>query len=266
MTKFSRQFVIATITILAALAAAGVAVGQTAGKAPVIIIPGVTGTQLINPMTENTVWFSITRDKEDDLRLPMTSAVLAENGDTLRIGDIIRAVELPVLPDVEVYDSVIKALQDRGYTEATWDKPQATDVFYVFPYDWRRDNVETAHLLMNKMAGAKAALKKPGLKFDILAHSMGGLVARYAAMYGMADLPVGTGRPNPTWDGAAHIGKLMMFGTPNEGSFGALDVLLNGYPIIAGRNLPLVDDLRPEDVLTAPSNFQLLPHAGSARF
>ncbi|MEQ1646787.1 MAG: hypothetical protein ABL959_25255, partial [Pyrinomonadaceae bacterium] len=58
----------------------------------------------------------------------------------------------------------------------------------------------------------------------------------------------------------------MMFGTPNEGSFSAFDTLLNGYPIIANRNLPFVDDPRPEDVMTNPSVFQLIPHQNSARF
>jgi len=212
------------------------------------------------------VWFSVKRDKSDDLRLPMTSPVLSQNKDSLVVKDIIREVELPVLPDVEVYKSLIDALIERGYTEAKWDDPKAEDVFYVFPYDWRRDNVETARLLIQKMADAKAALKRPDLKFDIIAHSMGGLVARYAAMYGSSDLPKGNLRPTPTWAGAMHINKLLIFGTPNQGSFDTLETMLKGYPIVAGRNLPFVDDLRPEDVLTIPSIFQLLPHGGSTRF
>lgn len=239
---------------------------QNSGKNPVIIIPGITGSQLINPTTGKAVWFGVKRDKTDDLRLPINSANLVRNRDSLRVGDIIREVELPVLPDVEVYNAVIEALKSRGYTEASWEKPQAADVFYVFPYDWRRDNVEAAQLLMQKIASAKRALRKPDLKFDIIAHSMGGLIARYAAMYGTADLPREGVTPAPTWAGAASIDKLMMFGTPNAGSFGALEVLVNGYPIVAGRNLPLVDDLRPEDVLTSPSIFQLLPHKAAAQF
>ncbi|MEO6654463.1 MAG: hypothetical protein ABIO36_00110 [Pyrinomonadaceae bacterium] len=239
---------------------------QTTGKRPVIIIPGISGSELVNPNTGKTVWFSVRRDKSDDLRLPMTSAVLAANRDTLVAKDIIRKVELPVLPDVEVYQSVIDALKERGYSEADWNEPQAADVFYVFPYDWRRDNVESARLLMQKMTNAKRRLKRPDLKFDILAHSMGGLIARYAAMYGTADLPRSGSVPVPTWAGAAHINKLMMFGTPNEGAFTSFDALLNGYPIIADRKLPFIDDFRSEDVITNPSVFQLIPHQNSARF
>ena len=253
-------------TIIIALAILCVdAAAQATGKKPVIIIPGISGSELVNPSTGRSVWFSIRRDKADDLRLPMTSTNLAANRDSLKVKDIIRKVELPVLPDVEVYQTLIDALKARGYTEADWSKPQASDVFYVFPYDWRRDNVESAQLLIQKMTATKRALKRPDLKFDILAHSMGGLIARYAAMFGDADLPR-RGSPVPTWAGAAHINKLMMFGTPNEGSFSSLDVLLNGYPIVAGRNLPLVDDFRPEDVLSNPSIYQMIPHQNSAHF
>lgn len=239
---------------------------QTTGKRPVIIIPGVSGSELLNPATGRTVWFSVRRDKDDDLRLPMTSPILRNNRDSLKVKDIIRSIELTLLPDVEVYQSLIDALKARGYTEGNWNKPQATDVFYLFPYDWRRDNVEAAQSLMRKMSEAKRILNRPDLKFDILAHSMGGLIARYAAMYGAAEPPRNGRKPIPTWAGSAHISKLMMFGTPNEGSFSSFDALLNGYPIVANRKLPFIDDLRAEDVMTQPSVFQLIPHQSSARF
>ncbi|MBV9217669.1 MAG: hypothetical protein JO053_15985, partial [Acidobacteria bacterium] len=149
--------------------------------------------------------------------------------------------------------------------EADWNKPKATDVFYVFAYDWRRDNVESAQQLIAKITAVKRKLRRPSLKFDIIAHSMGGLIARYAAMYGGADLRVGKS-PVPTWAGAAHIDKLLMFGTPNQGSFAAFDALLNGMPIVTSMKLPLIDDFRAEDVLTSPSVFQVLPHQSSAHF
>jgi pimeloyl-ACP methyl ester carboxylesterase len=255
-----------SILTLLFLSLVGAATAQTTGKRPVIIIPGISGSQIVNPATGKTVWFSVKRDKDDDLRLPMTSPILSDNRDTLVVKDIIREVELPVLPDVEVYKTLIDALKLRGYTEADWNTPKTTDVFYVFPYDWRRDNVESAQLLIKRMSEVKQAAKDPQLKFDIIAHSMGGLIARYAAMYGGADLARSGAPPKPTWAGAAHINKLMMFGTPNEGSFGSFEAILNGYTIITNRNLPFVDDFRPEDVLSNPSVFQLIPHQSSARF
>lgn len=254
-----------SILILALATFAVSASAQATGKDPVIIIPGITGSELV-AANGDKVWFSAKRGKTDDLRLPMTSANLAVNRDSLKAGDIIRKIELPVLPDVEVYQKLIDALKERGYTETNWKNPKATDVFYVFSYDWRRDNVESARLLIQKMAAVKKTLRRPNMKFDILAHSMGGLVARYAAMYGTTDLPRDGVTPVPTWAGAAHINKLMMFGTPNEGSASSLDALLNGYPIVASRKLPFVDDLSAADVMANPATFQVLPHQASARF
>jgi hypothetical protein len=240
----------------------GSSLAQT-GKNPVIIIPGLEGTEILQ-RDGTHAWFSVRRGKGDDLRLPMTSTVFSRDRDSLRPGDIIRKVDVKVLPDIDVYQAVIDALESKGYTEATWANPKATDVFYVFAYDWRRDNVENAQLLIQRMQTAKTRLRKPQLKFDIIAHSMGGLIARYAAMYGSAEPPIAN--PVPTWAGAAYINKLMMFGTPNEGSFAAFDAMLNGEPIVLGRKIPFVDDFRAEDVLTLPSAYELLPHQTTVKF
>ena len=238
---------------------------QDAGKNPVIVIPGIMGSKLVDSKGE-TVWFSPKRNKADDLRLPMTSPVLARNRDGVRVEDIIREVHIPILPDLQVYQSVIDALEGRGYTEAKWSDPKASDVFYVFPYDWRRDNVESAHALMRKMLDIKHGLKRPDLKFDIICHSMGGLIARYAAMYGLADLPPDGVTPVPNWSGGKHIDKFLMFGTPNQGSFGSFEALLNGYGLWAGRKVPFFDNLRNDEVFAIPSSFQLMPHQDTARF
>ena len=233
------------------------------GKAPIIIIPGLTGSELVNSENEEIVWFKPQRSKEDDLRLPI-SPNLSRNRDSLRARDIIRQVEfIRFLPDIEIYQKLIDALEKRGgYSEGKWDNPSANgyeDTFYVFPYDWRYDNVENARLLMQKIDSLKRKLKRPNLKFNVIAHSMGGLIARYAAMYGNADLP--RGKPRPTWAGARNFDKIFLLGTPNGGSVQALDSMLNGFSFIGGGiNLPFVQNLSKFDVFTIPSIYQLLPH------
>jgi len=86
-------------------------------------------------------------------------------------------------------------------------------------------------------------------------------------MYGDADLPADSS-PVPTWAGSSHINKIIMFGTPNEGSMNAFATLLEGYSITEGLRRPirLLNKLSREDALTTPSIFQLLPHRASARF
>ena len=97
---------------------------------------------------------------------------------------------------------------------------------------------------------------------------MGGLIARYAAMYGNQDLPEGEGEIHPTWEGARHINKIVMIGVPNEGSADAFSTLVEGYSITEGlrRRVPLLNKLTAEDAIRSPAVFQLLPHAGFVRF
>jgi pimeloyl-ACP methyl ester carboxylesterase len=273
MNKESRvRFLsISLCVLLSAIAAFGqtptapAAPAVPSGKAPIIIIPGMTGSDLVNSKTGEEVWFKAKRAKDDDLRLPI-SPDLSRNRDNLTVRDIIRKVEFfKVLPEIEVYERLIDGLQTRGgYREAKWNtatRNDAQDTFYVFPYDWRRDNVENAQLLVRKIETLKRRLGKPNLKFNVVAHSMGGLIARYAAMYGGADLP--TGAPQPTWAGARIFDKIFLLGTPNGGSIMSLDALLNGFSYVGGGlNLPFIQDISRFDAFTIPSIYQLLPHDG----
>jgi pimeloyl-ACP methyl ester carboxylesterase len=244
---------------------------ERTGKRPLIIIPGILGSQLVNYETGEEVWPSIFRSSNDGLSLPV-SPDLAANHDNLVARKIVDTIHLARLaPEVYIYHELLGALKKYGgYREGDWANPGADgdhDTFYVFPYDWRRDNIETARDLVQRLETLKRKLARPDLRFNIVAHSMGGLVARYAAMYGDADLPV-EARAVPTWAGAAHINKILMFGTPNEGSMNAFAILLEGYSITEGLRRPirLLNKLSREDALTAPSIFQLLPHRASVRF
>lgn len=255
----------ALLLLFAAFAAYGQPPASKQGpKAPVIIIPGITGSDLWNKKTNKEVWFKLLRAKDDDIRLPM-SADLANNRDLLETRDIIRSVKIAsFLPEIEIYERLIYALETRGnYREAKWDNPGKNghqDAFYVFPYDWRRDNVENARLLIRKVEALKTKLKKPNLKFNVVAHSMGGLISRYAAMYGDADIP--SGPMQPTWAGTKHFEKVLLLGTPNDGSILALRALLQGQTIATTLPLPILQSFSRFDAFTIPSIFQLLPSNG----
>lgn len=240
------------------------------GKRPVIVIPGILGSELINSKTGQTVWPSALRTSNEGLPI---NPILETNRDDLVPGKILETVRLAkILPEVYVYRDLLEALRRyAGYREASWDDPGVDgdrDTFYVFSYDWRRDNVANARDLVQRMQRLKERLKRPDLKFNIVAHSMGGLIARYAAMYGDADLPPDGVAIHPTWLGAAHISKIVMIGTPNEGSSDAFATLVEGYSITEGlrRRVPLLNKLTAEDAARSPSVFQILPHQQAAKF
>ena len=238
------------------------------GRPPVIIIPGLIGSELVNKETGDKVWFDIGRAKDDDIRLPV-SPKISENHDSLVPGDILREIQIIRLtPKIDIYQKFIQSMVKDGYAEGKMDSPPEdgfSDTFYVFAYDWRLDNVENAHILLKKIDEIRAKLKKPELKFDIIAHSMGGLISRYALMYGKSDLS--GQRMRPDWSGASYFNNIMLVGVPNGGSLPALDSLLNGFSLFgSGKiNLPFIRNLSKFDLFTIPSIYQLLPHDGMVR-
>lgn len=242
------------------------------GKRPVIVIPGILGSRIVNRKTGEVVWPSVFRSHTEGLNLPMTPD-LASNRDDLVASRIVDTAKLAKLaPEVYVYHYLIQALKEfGGYREGDWDNPPEggdADTFYVFAYDWRRDNVESARLLVRRVELLKLKLGRPDLRFNVVAHSMGGLVARYAAMYGDRELPPEGPAPSPDWRGASFVNKIFMFGTPNEGSAEAFATLLEGYSVTEGLRprIPLLNKLSREDAMTVPSIYQLLPHRAQARF
>ncbi len=232
---------------------------------PVIIIPGLTGSSLVNKTNGSKVWFRISKSKTDDLRLPISSN-LSKIHDNLIPSDILREVKIRLLPKYDVYGGLIESLVSRGgYHEESWESGRgAPRAIYVFAYDWRLDNVANARILIKKIGALKRRLRKPGLKFDVVAHSMGGIIARYAAMYGDAPLQPEGRKPISTWAGARNFDKIALLGTPNEGSVLALTSLLNGLRLGGIKiDLPFVRNMTKFDVFTIPSAFQLLPAPGT---
>ena len=248
--------------------AAVVTCASAQSKPPVILIPGITGSELIDGKTGVTVWFKLHHVRANDLRLPI-SPNIAANRDDLKPGDIIRDIKPGILPRVDIYRGFITALETQGgYKEGRWDTPPARgfeNTLYVFSYDWRRDNVENARALIRKIDALKRKLRRPNLKFDIIGHSMGGLIARYAAMYGDTDLP-SAGSAVPTWSGAKDISRLIILGTPNEGSPLSLRDMINGISLLGIEvPVPFIRTMSKFDVFTIPAAYELLPAPGTVK-
>lgn len=107
-------------------------------------------------------------------------------------------------PILHTYDNLIDTFKANGYTEGV-------DLF-TFPYQWRDSNVDTAILLKDKIDEVKVICNCG--KVGLVAHSMGGLVARQyiQSNYYAHDVDqlifLGTphlGAPNAylTWEGGA---------------------------------------------------------------
>src|SRR5437764_15169671 len=94
------------------------------GKRPVIVIPGILGSRMVNRRTGEVVWPSVFRSDVDGLSLPVTPDLDA-NRDDLVASRIVETAKLAkIAPEVYVYHYLLRALEDYGgYREGDWDNP-----------------------------------------------------------------------------------------------------------------------------------------------
>ncbi|MGW8367651.1 MAG: lipase/acyltransferase domain-containing protein, partial [Gammaproteobacteria bacterium] len=157
----------------------------------------------------------------------------------------------------DFYRSLLDTLETAGgYRRGSTDAPVAGSglTYYVYEYDWRLDmaaSVRGLHELIERVAEIHG---DAGQKVDILAHSSGGLLARYYARYGATDL-LGESSSAPDDPGSHHIRRLLLVGTPNLGTMQAVLSLFRGEEV-GLRHIP------EEVVATCPSVAQLMPDPG----
>ncbi|MEP6941977.1 MAG: hypothetical protein ABI981_03520 [Betaproteobacteria bacterium] len=221
---------------------------------PVIVIPGVFGSKLRDRVTGTEAWPGATRmllfGDYRDIALGFDADTLAVKTDGLEAFAITDAAL-----GHDFYGQLLATLaQYGGYQRGELGSAPGKGErrFYVYPYDWRQDNVEAARGLDRLIEAIRRDYGNPSLKVDIIAHSMGGLVARYYLRYGPVDVLDGS-EQLVTLYGTSRVRKLILLGTPNMGSASSLHAFLIGEPIVFKRI--------PQEVLaTLPSGYQLFPH------
>jgi hypothetical protein len=254
------------------------------GRNPVIVIPGILGSRLVDGASGRVVWGAFAGDFADPgdgegarlFALPMREgAPLRDLVDDVRPDGVLDRLKVNWLGlplELKAYANILATLGVGGYRDEELGLSGAIDygedhfTCFQFPYDWRRDNVENARRLHAYVEEKRAyaaremekrfGVKDPEVRFDIVAHSMGGLITRYFLLYGDADLPDEGPIPPPTWEGARHVGRVVLVGTPNAGSVKSLVQLVDGV-----RFGPLLPTYDPAVVGNLPSVYQLLPRS-----
>jgi pimeloyl-ACP methyl ester carboxylesterase len=226
---------------------------------PVVVIPGILGSELRKP-DGTRVWLNVGNAfGSHELGLPPTLPPSESHDDLIPGGLLGVDTVLPRLFGFTEYVDLIDLLMDAGFRRAAVDGSEDGSHSgarqHVFTYDWRRELVASARVLHTAFESlAKSQDDDRG--FNVIGHSMGGLIARYYLRYGTAE----PGGP-VTWAGARHIRNLILVATPNAGSVPALEALL------FGERVGLSSTTLAAPVITRmPSIYTLLPHQGSPAF
>lgn len=228
------------------------ATGQETNQPPVILIPGLMGSRLVTP-NEEEIWpgslMDVLFSSYRHAALEIDPGSLQPRTEGVRPGTITGE-----FAGRDFYASITDTLEEAGSFERAriGEPPPQGRRYYIFTYDWRLDNVETARRLDRFIERIRADHGDPGLKVDIIAHSMGGLVTRYYMRYGTVDVTTDNDFP-VNYHGEGRVRRIVLLGTPNLGSVEALKAFIVGRQI-GLRTIP------PETLLTFPSFYQMFPH------
>ncbi|NIR32157.1 MAG: hypothetical protein GWN84_23230 [Gammaproteobacteria bacterium] len=219
-----------------------------------IVIPGLMGSRLVATQSGEQLWppglwAVLTGGNPNALALSIGSAdPHAYIGGPIPRGLLVRTI------GADFYGDLLETLSALGYKCVVGAEITADTDCVLMAWDWRRDLVEAAAKLDGLIERLREVRLEPALMVDLVAHSAGGLVARYFVRFGsrdVLDLSAEAVRMDET--ATSKVRKLALIGVPNYGSIFGLQRLMRGYRVgLVG--------IPPEIMATMPSIYQLLPH------
>jgi pimeloyl-ACP methyl ester carboxylesterase len=188
-------------------------------KTPVVIIPGIMGSKIEerNGNGFNQLFPKFIESQQLKLKNHIGY------GNPISERPIIATDILRTYANQDFYGTLISTLtgEYRGYKLYEVNNPnQRTSVgcdfslrndganLYIFPYDWRSGNEQSAKDLRDYIiciGQRHGGINNPNFKVNIIAHSMGGLVARRYILEGLY-------RSSQNYD--PKVGKMVTLGTP----------------------------------------------------
>ena len=223
-------------------------------RTPVIFVPGLLGTE-ISDENNKLLWLDVETmliSMSDDFLDPLgfeRNLLPGDESSTLILKNVIKKKVIPFHKDYDYTQGLINEFTAQGYDAAEGSE---NHTFYTFPYDWRygasgvypkpKETGQmdvTNSVLLGRRIEELAKISPTG-KVDVIAHSLGGLIAKKYVLE----------------NGNPQIGKLVFLGVPNLGA------PLAGRGLIAGTDFG-VFGLNPQELKkisqNMPAAYDLLP-------
>jgi pimeloyl-ACP methyl ester carboxylesterase len=222
---------------------------------PLIFLPGIAGSELW--INGKRAWGSVEAMMYlENLRIPNGPTVIepALTCDPANVdiryrqscGPINQLVVLGPMK-YDQYEPIFKYLDTLGYSRFGADRS-----VFIFAYDWRRSNFDTAAQLDAFIRNTPELANK---EIDVLAHSMGGLVTLiYAHQFDAPKTPDG----KCNFPQSCRLKTVTTMGTPYWGSVNAVSTPIEGWGWLS-RRLAGGQKAITRTVLSWPSLYELMP-------
>ncbi len=198
---------------------------KTRMKDLLVVLPGIMGSVL--EREGRTIWdpglgmaskLFTKQQWLDDLVLQRDELTVASLDGVSATGLITSRTLVPGFKKIDGYSELRAKLHETfNLIEGDQAVDGVASNYFEFAYDWRRDNrVAAAQLkgVIDRELSKWQALAGDDARIVLVAHSMGGLVARYYL---------------EVLGGWTTCRELISFGTPYRGALNALDFIANGY-------------------------------------
>jgi hypothetical protein len=225
-------------------------------RVPVVFVPGVTGVALRDRATGELTW-----GKGDSVISPhdrghgTARPLFADRGgpDLVPAG-VIRNLRLLGVLRVPVYQPLVDLFEANGYQFGDLEQPGPTENFFMFAYDWRQDNVDSAALLAAQLERLRQVRGQAHLRVNLICQSNGAHICRYFAKFGSLDLQDAESGKAKVED-QLEVDRMILVGSSNGGSIRILREMNRGrkYVRTIGRFWA------PETLFTYLSLYQDLP-------
>ncbi|MEZ5332419.1 MAG: hypothetical protein R2991_10290 [Thermoanaerobaculia bacterium] len=218
----------------------------------------MTGTSLWDPEKERVVFgrgssFLRPHDGGYGIAPPLAGA------DRIEPFEVLREVRLAWIRK-PIYQPLVEALVGAGYRLDDLRSPRPDGTLYLFPYDWRQDNVDSARRLVAWLDGVRLARGRDRLTVDLLCQSNGAHICRWLAKY--RDLTLAEAESGAAPATRLTVGRVLLLGTSNGGALRMLREMNRGR-----RYVPWVGrTFRPEVFFGVRSFYQDLPHRADGLF